>query len=194
MVDLTADADALGLAKAFGHLPYDPSEAPPVVRDVLFPGGPHAVARVNPEATRFALESRASPIHRFGIFAQEPIPCGAEVIEYTGERISYREAARRRVRPHLYLFWVTPGQLIDGAIGGSGAEFINHSCEPNLATHIHDGRVFFVSVRDIAAGEELLLDYKVRGDIDRIPCHCGAASCRGFLNVDDVDDHGGVEP
>lgn len=171
-------------AEAFAHLPYDLAEAPAFVREVLLPGGPHATAHINTEVARFALESRSSPIHRFGIFAAETIPGGALVIEYTGERISYREAARRRVRPNLYLFWVTPGQLIDGAIGGSGAEFINHSCEPNLETDIRDGRVYFVSLRDIAAGEELLLDYKVRGDIEPIPCHCGAPSCRGFLNVE----------
>ena len=43
-------------------------------------------------------------------------------------------------------------------------------------------RVFLSSLRPIAKGEELLLDYHVRGDIDPIPCRCGAAQCRGFLN------------
>lgn len=168
---------------AFAHLPYDLAEAPPFVRDVLLPGGPHAVPAIDAAATQFALESRASPIHRFGIFAAESIPAGQRVIQYTGERISYREAARRRVRPNLYLFWVTPGLLIDGAVGGSGAEFINHSCEPNLVAEINDGRAYFVSLRDIVAGEELSLDYKVRGSTPLMPCRCGAPSCRGFFNA-----------
>ncbi len=142
--------------------------------------------RIDSAATRFHLEARPSPIHRFGVFAGQVIPANARVIEYTGERIGYREAERRRERPFLYLFWVAPGRLVDGAIGGSGAEFINHSCAANVVVDIAEGRVFFVSLREIAIGEELLLDYRVRADdIDAplMPCRCGAASCRGFLNA-----------
>jgi uncharacterized protein len=168
---------------AFAHLPYDIADAPPFVREVLLPGGPQAEPRIAHKATRFALESRASTIHRFGIFTTENIPANERVIEYTGERISYGEGARRRVRPNLYLFWINPGWLLDGAVGGSGAEFINHSCAPNLVADVRDGHVFFVSLRDIAAGEELLLDYKVHGDAPLMPCQCGSAQCRGYLNA-----------
>lgn len=142
--------------------------------------------RIDGAASAFRLEARPSPIHRFGVFAAQVIPANVRVIEYTGERIGYREAERRRERPYLYLFWVAPGRLIDGAVGGSGAEFINHSCEPNVAVDIAEGRVYFVSLRDIAVDEELLLDYRVRADdtdAPPMPCRCGAASCRGFLNA-----------
>ncbi len=145
-----------------------------------------AEPRIDNKATAFRLEARPSPIHRFGIFATQTIPANVRVIEYTGERIGYREAERRRERPYLYLFWVSPGRLIDGAVGGSGAEFINHSCAPNLGVDIAEGHVFFVSLREIATGEELLLDYRVRADNSDAPpmlCRCGAASCRGFLNA-----------
>ncbi len=169
------------------QLPYHLADAPAFVREVLLPGGPNAVPQIAHNTTRFALESRASHIHRFGIFTTEHIAAGERVIEYTGERISYREGARRRVRPHLYLFWINPGQLLDGAVGGSGAEFINHSCTPNVAPDVRDGRVFFVSLRDIAAGDELLLDYKVHGDTPLIPCRCGSAQCRGYLNAVNAD-------
>ncbi len=139
--------------------------------------------RIDKTATAFRLEARPSPIHRFGVFAAQLIPANVRVIEYTGERIGYREAERRRERPYLYLFWVAPERLIDGAVGGSGAEFINHSCEPNVVVDIINGRVFFVSLREIASDEELLLDYRVGGDAPPLPCRCGAASCRGFLNA-----------
>ena len=49
--------------------------------------------------------------------------------------------------------------LPNGAIGGSGAEFINHSCNSNLVTSIVGGRIFFNSHRIITSGEELTLDY-----------------------------------
>ena len=139
--------------------------------------------RIDDTATAFRLEARPSPIHRFGVFAAQTIPANVRVIEYTGERIGYREAERRRERPYLYLLWVAPGRLIDGAVGGSGAELINHSCAPNVVVDVTEGRVFFVSLREITTGEELLLDYRVGGDAPPIPCRCGAASCRGFLNA-----------
>ena len=142
-----------------------------------------AEPRIDNTATAFKLEAKLSPIHRFGIFATQVIPAGVRVIEYTGERMGYHEAERRRERPYLYLFWVAPGRLIDGAVGGSGAEFVNHSCAPNLVVEVTEGRVFFVSLREIANGEELLLDYRVGGDAPPMPCRCGAASCRGFLNA-----------
>ena len=34
---------------------------------------------------------------------------------------------------------------------------------------------------DIEAGEELCYDYRFAGD-QRLPCNCGAPSCRGFVN------------
>lgn len=139
--------------------------------------------RIDNTATAFRLEARPSPIHRFGVFSAQVIPQNVRVIEYTGERIGYSEAERRRERPYLYLLWVAPGRLIDGAVAGSGAEFINHSCAPNVAVDIAEGQVFFVSLREIAVGEELLLDYRVGGDAPPMPCRCGAESCRGFLNA-----------
>ena len=174
--------EAEDASAAFSHLPYDLAEAPAFVREVLLPGGPHARPSITADATRFALEVRDSAIHRYGVFAAERIPVAQQVIEYTGERISYAEASRRSVRPYLYLFWLTPGLLIDGAVGGSGAEYINHSCEPNLEAKVADGHIHFVSLREIAPGEELSLDYKVRGGAPGMRCHCGAPSCRGFIN------------
>ena len=152
------------------------------VRTVLMPGGPAHRPRIDPSACAFGLRLARSRVHRWGVFAAEDIPARRRVIEYTGERISPREGWRRRLRPQLYLFRCSPRRLIDGGIGGSGAEFINHGCEPNLLARFDHRRVFLSSLRPIAQGEELLLDYHVRGDIDPIPCRCGAAQCRGFLN------------
>jgi len=158
-------------------------EPTPFVRDVLMPGGPGHVPRIAPAACRFRLRIAASGVHRWGVFAAEDIPARRRVIEYTGQRIGLREAWRRRLRPQLYLFRCSARRLIDGGIGGSGAEFINHGCTPNLVARFDHRRVFLSSLRAIAAGEELLLDYQVRGDIEPIPCACGAPACRGYLNA-----------
>ncbi len=157
------------------------------VRTVLMPGGPSHRPRIDPAACAFRLRLARSRVHRWGVFAAQDIPARRRIIEYTGERITPREGWRRRFRPQLYLFRCSPRRMIDGGIGGSGAEFINHGCEPNLAARFDHRRVFLTSLRPIAAGEELLFDYHVRGDIDPIPCRCGAVHCRGFLNDPEPD-------
>jgi SET domain-containing protein len=161
----------------------DPADITAFVREVLMPGGPGHEPRLDPAACAFRLRLGRSPIHRWGVHAAEDIPARRRVIEYTGQRISLREGWRRRLRTQLYLFRCSPRRLIDGGIGGSGAEFINHGCEPNLVARIDHRRVFYSSLRPIARGEELLVDYHVRGDIDPIPCRCGAPNCRGVLNA-----------
>jgi SET domain-containing protein len=72
---------------------------------------------------------------------------------------------------------------IDGAIGGSGAEYVNHSCAPNLRARVARGRIVYFSRQAIAKGEELTLDYKYSSRLDPMPCHCGAPTCRGTMNL-----------
>ena len=125
-----------------------------------------------------------SKIHRWGVFATEFIPARRKVIEYTGEKISRRETKRRANERELtYLFTLNSYWTIDGAVGGSGAEYINHSCEPNLTSKIVKGRILYVSLRDIHAGEELTIDYRFDKHVERVACMCGSERCRGTINV-----------
>lgn len=139
--------------------------------------------RLDPRHVCFRLRAAPSPIHRYGIFAEESIPRGRKVIEYTGERISRAETRKRYARPMHYLFTLDAYWTIDGAVGGSGAEFINHSCDPNLRAWIHKGHILYMSRRVIRPGEELTVDYKFkRGSLLDI-CSCGSPKCRGAINV-----------
>ena len=138
---------------------------------------------INPDRARFRLLVRPSPIHRLGVFAEETIPAGRRVIDYTGEQLSRRAAASRWNPKRSYLFGLDRYRVIDGAIGGSGAEYVNHSCAPNLRARVLRGRIVYFSVRAIELGEELTLDYKYQHDTDRMPCTCGAAACRGTMNL-----------
>lgn len=42
-------------------------------------------------------------------------------------------------------------------------------------------RAVLATQEDIAAGAELCYDYRFAGD-QRLPCNCGADTCRGFVN------------
>jgi uncharacterized protein len=133
---------------------------------------------------------RRSPIHRLGVFAAENIPSGRKVIEYTGERITQRETVKRfekiwksrRRNKELYLFHLNARWVIDGSVGGSGAELINHACEPNLKARRLGGRIFYFSRRPVRKGEELTLDYRYSKESPPVACRCGSRACRGTIN------------
>jgi uncharacterized protein len=138
---------------------------------------------IDPRHTNFRLEIRESRIHRRGVYTLERIPARRKVIEYTGERISRRETKRRGQGSLTYLFTLDDYWTIDGAFGGSGAEIINHSCEPNLYTCIFKGHILYMSKRVIGAGEELTVDYRFSEKIEDVRCRCGARDCRGTINL-----------
>jgi uncharacterized protein len=130
------------------------------------------------------MEVRPSKIHRYGVYARERIPANRKVIEYTGERLNRREAKRRSNDKLTYLFELDSYWTLDGAVGGSGAEIINHSCEPNLVSRIMKGHILYMSLRSIRPGEELTVDYnftKNEGHTTR--CSCGSQQCRGFIET-----------
>lgn len=139
--------------------------------------------RIREEYACFKLNIKESKIHRWGIYAGEAIPARRKVIEYTGEKISRRETKRRDSRPLHYLFTLDSYWTIDGAVGGSGAEYINHCCEPNVRAVILKGHILYMSMRDIRKGEELTIDYHFPKDVERVPCKCGAKACRGTINL-----------
>jgi SET domain-containing protein len=129
------------------------------------------------------MEIRESKIHHRGVYALERIPARRKVIEYTGERIGRRETKRRGQGSLTYLFTLDNYWTLDGAVGGSGAEIINHSCDPNLVSSIRQGHILYFSRRTIKPGEELTVDYRFSEKIERVKCRCGAAGCRGAINL-----------
>ncbi|HMD32371.1 MAG TPA: SET domain-containing protein-lysine N-methyltransferase [Candidatus Acidoferrales bacterium] len=149
-----------------------------------------SIPAIDPRYALFRLRVGRSRVHRFGVFALEPIPKGKKVIEYTGERISRAETTRRLLRVcrqrrnrRFYLVRLNPYWAIDGERGGSGAELINHSCEPNMLLVNIRNHAFCVTRRRIRKGEELAYDYAFPSDAFRVPCRCGARACRGTINV-----------
>lgn len=141
---------------------------------------------INSRFACFRLRVSRSRIDRYGVFACESIPRGRKVIEYTGKRILCRKRRRRfrrRLPKRTYKVTVSRRTFLEGAIGGSGAEIINHSCEPNLEPRVLKGHILLFSLRRIRRGEELSWDYRIPKSPVRIPCHCGAKHCRGMMNL-----------
>jgi uncharacterized protein len=136
---------------------------------------------INPKAARFRMQIGRSRLHRYGVFALEDIPAARRVIEYTGKQLNLEQAATLRSPRDIYVAWIHGGVHVDGRRGGSGAEFMNHSCAPNLVARRVGGRLYFYSRRNIRAGEELTWNYRYPIKLQRVPCRCGAARCRGAL-------------
>jgi SET domain-containing protein len=143
-------------------------------------------------------ELRSSPIHGQGVFAVRPIHKGRRLIEYIGERITPQAADQRYDddaldTPHTFLFTVDARTVIDAAVGGNEARFINHSCNPNCEALDDGGRIFIEAMRNIRPGEELTYDYHLERDgrwrkewAQRYACRCGSPNCRGTLLVKPV--------
>jgi SET domain-containing protein len=142
-------------------------------------------------------EIRPSPMQGLGAFATEAIPAGVRLIEYAGARLTPEEAEARYPdvpgeRHHTYLFAIDDDDgnevVIDAAVDGNEARFINHSCAPNCDAVVEHGRVWIETIRDVAPGEELAYDYAyvleerhTPAAKRRFPCHCGAPACRGTI-------------
>ena len=140
-----------------------------------------------------AFEIRRSPIHGRGAFATRRIRKGRRLIEYAGERVTAAEADARydehaMEHHHTFLFEIDDDCVIDAGRHGNQARFINHSCDPNCAAYLEDGRVFIDAIKNIQPGVELAYDYsyerggRYRSAWKRLyACQCGAANCRGTI-------------
>jgi SET domain-containing protein len=138
-------------------------------------------------------EIRPSPTQGLGAFATRFIPAGVRLIEYAGDRLTPAEADARYPdvegeRHHTYLFAIDDDVVIDAAVHGNEARFINHSCDPNCEAVITGKKIFIHALRGIEPGEELAYDYQYErtGENDAelekfYVCKCGADNCRGSI-------------
>lgn len=118
-----------------------------------------------------------------GCFAAVPFAKGRKIAEYEGERISRGEVARRlKGKRRIYICGIDTYWAIDGSRGGNGTQYVNHSCAPNIFLRIMRGHILLFALRDIAAGEELTLDYVDSYHSDKTACRCQAPTCRATIN------------
>ena len=134
---------------------------------------------------------RRSGIHGRGVFATTFIPGGTRLIEYKGERVTDDERDADDASTHTFLFMVDDELVIDGARNGNSARWINHCCEPNCEAVDEEGRVFIETLRAVAPGEEITIDYNLYLEVRytaalkrQYACRCGAEQCRGTMLED----------
>ncbi|XP_061527388.1 LOW QUALITY PROTEIN: histone-lysine N-methyltransferase SETD1B-A-like [Phycodurus eques] len=133
-----------------------------------------------------------SRIHDWGLFAMEAIATNEMVIEYVGQIIRQNIADMRERRYEQagigssYLFRVDRDTVVDATKCGNLSRFINHSCDPNcyakIITAESQKKIVIYSRQPVGIHEELTYDYKFPIEDAKIPCLCGAESCRGSLN------------
>jgi len=129
------------------------------------------------------VEVGPSGIEGLGLFALQACPAGQRI-----RRINVvREITPEHpLRPDL-------GERVDHCDYADGKVFLlgppdrylNHSCDPSAYALYEGDRCFTVARRDIAAGDEITLDYNINiTEGDAWPCRCGAARCRGATTGD----------
>jgi uncharacterized protein len=138
-------------------------------------------------------ELRSSEIQGTGAFATRTIRKGTRIIEYLGQRISWRTADKRyddekMNRHHTFLFTVDDKTCIDAGVNGNDARFLNHSCDPNCEAINDRKRIFIEAKKTIPAGTELVYDYQYERTDDHTAederfykCRCGSPNCRGTI-------------
>jgi uncharacterized protein len=129
------------------------------------------------------LAIQKSPIDGKGCFATRLFPKGRKIAEYAGEVITRREVARRvKTRRKHRICAVSYNRHLDGARGGNGTHYINHSCRPNCYMRTTYGHLLFIALRDIRPGEEITCDYISTHHPDDYRCRCKSPDCRGTIN------------
>lgn len=125
----------------------------------------------------------SSSIEGLGIFATRPFRAGDRV---TRVRVVREITPEAPIRTDL-------GERLDHCAYPDGRvvliafpeRHVNHSCQPNAYERYDGTDSDLVSLRDIAIGEEITIDYNINiANGTAWPCRCGAGRCRGKVAGD----------
>lgn len=140
---------------------------------------------------------RNSRIHGRGLYASRDIEKDTWIIQYLGEKVDKEESDRRANAllekakatggAKVYIFILNDKWDIDGDVEYNDARLMNHCCDPNVEAQTwQDKEIWFVALKDIKKGEELVFNYGF--DLESWedhPCCCGAERCAGYIAGED---------
>lgn len=125
------------------------------------------------------LEVLPSSVRGLGLFAKRLIPAKTvvAVVEGTRHYAPYDDdyATGETWYGVAHQMWIEP-------YGHLPARFVNHSCEPNAVVW---EAVRIAAAADIAAGEEITIDYGTTEEdpLWSLACACGSPRCRGVIRA-----------
>ena len=113
-----------------------------------------------------------------GVFAVEAIPAGTTVAGFGGYVVDRAELDALDEEIRIHALQIDDDLFIASELPFDDADYVNHSCDPNCGIV---GSVLLVTMRDVAAGEELCFDYAMTDtdDYDEFECSCGTAVVPG---------------
>jgi hypothetical protein len=120
-----------------------------------------------------------------GIFAARRFERGELLCVWGGEVMTGDQLHRLTPEEQLYTLQIEDDlHLVTPLDRVAGADFVNHSCQPNAGL---SGAINLVALRAIEPGEEICFDYAMSdsNDLLNFACRCGAPVCRKFVRPDD---------
>ncbi len=127
-------------------------------------------------------EPRQSSIHGYGVFAKENIQKGEPINVFGGIAVPKTEIEEyRKIIGHAGIqvsddFFIVPSsneEIVEQGI-------FNHSCEPNVG---FNSSVTMVAMREIKAGEELIMNYAfMESFFESFDCNCRSSECRKVID------------
>ena len=127
------------------------------------------------------LEVRSSPIQGRGLFATAALPARRKLGEISGKLVPLPQARQKIAnRPRIYLIELTRRFALD-CTRGNCFKYLNHSCRPNCYLRVLRRTVEVYTLRPIAAGAELTVDYGLTPHEGGMKCRCGHERCKGVL-------------
>ncbi len=120
----------------------------------------------------------------FGIFARETIPAGEVTAVWGGYIVTEEQLYGLPHETQQHSVQIDEGLYLATIGEPESADFVNHSCEPNLGLR---GQITLVALRDIQPGEEVCIDYAMTDSTpyDEFECHCGSPGCRSKVTGND---------
>jgi SET domain-containing protein len=128
-----------------------------------------------------ATRVRSSKIQGRGLFATTNLPSRRKLGEISGQLVKL-PLARKAIEaaPQIYFIELSRRWALECSQGNQ-FKHLNHSCAPNCYLRAFGKRVEVYTLRRIAAGAELTVDYGVTPHKGGMRCTCGASGCRGIL-------------